>query len=370
MPQLTPADEAALIRLAEALVNQQGARLIVAPQKNGAGFWFGGGNMVRSSDGSLLLVGRYRNAGDSRTGADDDERGLKLAVLRARDVDGPFETILSLEKVDLGVGNRSVLSIEGTALQFTPQGTVELYVSSEKTGIGYPESFEEFLKPGTGVWTIDRIQAGSIDGLRGAPIHTVLESRDPQFIHVKDPFLYKRTSGELILFFCSHPYSWTSSNTGHAVLRDGELVPGSTVYDFFPRGFTWDVAMSRATCAWDIPQLGRFRDRRVTLQFYDGGESIRNLQEHSAAIKRPRGYSCEELGGLAYVVDGDFRNGQRLSKYRPLFVSPWGTGCSRYVDILTTDDGVFATWQQSQPDHSQPLVMNFVSTDEVNRLLE
>jgi hypothetical protein len=38
-----------------------------------------------------------------------------------------------------------------------------------------------------------------------------------------------------------------------------------------------------------------------------------------------------------------------------------GVGTSRYVDILTTEEGFYATWQQSQADLSQPLVMNFLS---------
>lgn len=370
MSNLCTADEAALIRLATALVNQQSAKTVVAPQQDAAGFWFGGGNMVQAPNGPLFLVGRYRNAGDSRRGITAGERGLQLSVLRSNNAGSPFEPILTLDKNDLEVDNREVLSIEGTALRFTPQGNIELFVSSEKASLCYPESVKGFLKPGTGVWTIDRIQADSLDGLYSASIHTILESSDPQYIHLKDPFLYETSHSELMLLFCSHPYCWTSSNTGYAILEDGTIVPNTTAFDFFPRGFTWDVAMTRATCAWNVPRRGRFSNRHITLLFYDGGESVRNLSEHAAAIRRPRGYSCEEIGGLAYFIDDDFRHIQRLSKYQPLFISPWGTGCSRYVDILTTDTGVFATWQQSQPDHSQPLVMNFISMDQVERLLK
>jgi len=59
----------------------------------------------------------------------------------------------------------------------------------------------------------------------------------------------------------------------------------------------------------------------------------------------------------------------RLSKYQPLMVSPWGTGCSRYVDVLATKDGMITTWQQSQKDSSQPLVMNFVESGRIRPLL-
>ena len=141
------------------------------------------------------------------------------------------------------------------------------------------------------------------------------------------------------------------------------------MFDFFPRGVTWDVAMTRGTCVVDVPRVGAFEKQSVSLLFYDGGECVRNHHEHSHAVTRPRGYSCEELGGLACVLDGDFSRIDRLSEHGPLFVSPHGTGCSRYVDVLSADDGLYATWQQSRTDGSQPLVMNFVPQDVVSDLL-
>jgi hypothetical protein len=83
----------------------------------------------------------------------------------------------------------------------------------------------------------------------------------------------------------------------------------------------------------------------------------------------PPGYSCEELGGAALLVDGDPLQSRRLSRLAPLFVSPWGTGASRYVDVLATEEGFYATWEQSQDDGSQLLVMNFVSRKVAARLL-
>jgi hypothetical protein len=52
-----------------------------------------------------------------------------------------------------------------------------------------------------------------------------------------------------------------------------------------------------------------------------------------------------------------------------MFVSPYGTGCSRYVDVLTTKEGIHATWQQSQKNRSQPLVRNIVRWKEINEVL-
>lgn len=54
-----------LKQIASLLIDQTRARVIVPPQRHSTGHWFGGGNMVEDRDGSLWLVGRYRNQGDS-----------------------------------------------------------------------------------------------------------------------------------------------------------------------------------------------------------------------------------------------------------------------------------------------------------------
>jgi hypothetical protein len=354
-----------LTRLASLLIDQQRAKVIVPPLRNSTGHWFGGGNLIEDGAGSLWLVGRYRNQGDSRTGLGAGERGLELAIFRSDDFGNSFQKVLSFSKSDLNVGSHEVLSIEGSALRLTQRGA-ELFVSTEKSGIGYPAGLESYLKPGTGVWTIDRIAADSIEQLAGATVAPALESSDPRFVHIKDPFL-GRHRGQDCLLFCSHPFSWTSSNTGYATLSTEGLVDGEPRFDCFPRGFTWDVAMTRATSLLPLPVAGSRLG--VQLVFYDGGECVRNLDEHESAVRRPRGYSCEELGGLAFVTGDDLDNIQRISINEPAFVSPNGSGCSRYVDVLATDRGYYATWQQSQSDGSQPLVMNFVSRKIADSLL-
>jgi hypothetical protein len=39
------------------------------------------------------------------------------------------------------------------------------------------------------------------------------------------------------------------------------------------------------------------------------------------------------------------------------------------VDVLAAEDGFYATWQQSQPDGSQALVLNVVPCSEAQALL-
>lgn len=376
MAALPSALEERLTNLANALIDQNRAVTIVPAQHPSTGFWFGGGNTIEDPNGDLHVVGRYRNHGDSRTGVAAGERGLELAIFTSTDGGQNWEKSVSFSKPDLNVGDRTVLSIEGSALRRTESG-YELYVSTEKDGIGYPDGYDGYLKPGTGVWTIERLAATSLEGLKQATLETVAECSDLRWLHIKDPFLYERAGGNLNLLFCSHPFSWSSSNTGYRSASAGSandinVQPpfGETQYDFFPRGTTWDVAMTRGTCVLDIPKVGAFSDVAASLFFYDGGESLRDLDEHSTAVKRPRGYSCEELGGVAYIQNGSFEHIERLSKYLPQFVSPYGTGCSRYVDVVSTKTGLVATWQQSQDDLSQPLVMNVVTHQEVADILK
>jgi hypothetical protein len=119
-----------------------------------------------------------------------------------------------------------------------------------------------------------------------------------------------------------------------------------------------------------VPKLGCFADAPdCAIYFYDGAECLRSHEENQRAHSRPRGYSCEELGGALFGWEADFPHMERLSRLAPLFVSPWGTGCSRYADCLITDKGILAVWEQSQPDQSQPLVGHFLPLARVAEIL-
>ncbi len=358
-----------LLRFAESLLDPTSARIIIQPQKQETGYWFGGGNLVAAPDGAWYLVGRYRNYGDSRTGLEAGLRGVELAVFVSHDHGKTFKKLLSLSKSDLSYPDRPVLSIEGSALHFIPGG-VELFVSTEKGNVPYPENLKSFHKSGTGIWSMDKLQAKNVPDLAGAKIVPLLRCEDPRFLHVKDPVVYDRIDGGTLLSFCTHPFNWASSNSGFMLRNPGVEIFSAPNYQFFPRGYTWDVAISRITAWLRVPRRGAFsQEPAMLLAFYDGGESMRNLDEHPQAIRRPRGYSCEEIGGLAWAYEDDLSTITRVSINLPAFISPWGSGASRYVDVLPTEDGLYATWEQSQPDLSQPLVMNYLGWEAIDRLL-
>ncbi len=367
MPLLDHAD--VLTEVALRLVCQEAAKVLVPPKAAAPGFWFGGGDICRDRDGALLLCGRYRNAGDSRLGLGAGVRGFELAVFRSADEGGTFEQVLSLSKQDVAPAGQQVLSIEGSSLRRTARG-LELYVSSEKLR-DYPERVREFQKPGTGVWSIDVLRAPSVEGLARAKAEPWLSSDEPASLHVKDPVAFDLggpgapQGARAFMAYCVHPFSWASSNAAVAdVSADGS--PGESGRVLLPRGPVWDVAVCRVTARLALPRVGALASGPpVSLYFYDGAECI---HDHSAG-GRPRGCSCEELGGLAAGSDAEFPRLVRLSVDGPLFVSPRGTGCSRYVSVFEARQDYLATWQQSQSDGSQPLVLNRVSRAEIEAAL-
>ncbi len=363
---LTREQQENLLALACKLVDQHTAKVIIRPQQNASGFWFGGGNMIEQN-GVLYLSGRYRNFGDSRMGLGKGERGLELAIFRSHNRGQSWHKIISFSKKDLSLPNKDVLSIEGTALHVF-EGGVELFISTEKAYNPLPDSLKKFQKQGTGNWSVEHIAAPTVEELSTTDIETVLETSDPRYVHVKDPFIFEPRRGSLVVLCCTHPFNWSSSNTAYFV-RSPDGIFSKCSWDFLPRGTTWDVAIRRGTALLRIPRVGCFKSIDVSLFFYDGGESLRNLDEHRMAVQRPRGYSCEELGGIGYITNDVLESFESLSPYLPEFCSPWGSGCSRYVDALAAHDGIYVTWQQSQSDFSQPLVLNFVLWDEVESVL-
>ncbi len=367
--RLPPELEERLRQFLGALIDQEAARVLVPPYENGPGFWFGGGNIAQDNSGSLWIAGRYRNFGDSRTGTAAGTRGLELALFRSTDQSGTYEKVAQWSKADLCYPDRPVVSIEGAAL-FLQDGRAELYVSSEKLE-PYPEPVIDFQKPGTGVWSIDVFTGRSPESLDVKTLRPVLsEAPEPGYLHVKDPVVHTAANGDMILIFCDHPFTWSSMNSGYAVRRPGENGFTLKSWEMVPRGPAWDVAGTRVTSRLPIPRVGAFADLPpMSIYFYDGMECYRQHEQSSSGVTRPRGYSCEELSGALYGVDADFPRMTRLSRLLPMFVSPYGTGCSRYVDALATDNGIHAIWQQAQPDGSQPLVGHFLPHGQITNLL-
>ena len=353
------------------LIDQHKARVIIPALQQNPGYWFGGGNIIQEKSGRILICGRYRNAGDSTTGTGAGERGLEFAIFANDKSELEFNKIISYSKSDLALYS-GIVSIEGGCLmQNTKTNKVDLYISTEKK-IAYPKSLINFQKPGTGVWSIDKITGSNgVDTLDLNSISTVLASQDANTLHIKDPVATSFTSKKTELIYCNHPFSWSSSNSGLAKNVEGNALFAKTSDSILPRGNSWDVACARITERLLVPKIGSFQNLPdLSLYFYDGAECLRSLDQNPSAAKRPRGYSCEELGGLAWGWDHEFPNIKPISIEFPLFISPHATGCSRYASAIHLENGdIFATWQQAQSDGSQPLVCNKINMQETKRIL-
>lgn len=356
-----------LTELGKCLISQSEAKIIIEPYQRADGFWFGAGQLLLDEDGTFILVGSYRNFGDSRTGLAAGERGLELAIYKCDSFLGNYEKIHSFSKSDLACRGRRIFSIEGSALLQGEDGC-ELFVSSEKER-EYPNSVREYQKTGTGVWSIDVLRAPRIDALKKYTPHEVFSSIEPSTLHVKDPVVFNMDVGAVMLY-CIHPFSWSSTDTGYAMRKTDRTTFRKMSDAVLRRGPAWDVAATRITDRLSLPQVGVLADLPpLSLYFYDGAECLRRHDENVNALRRPRGYSCEEIGGLAWGFDHEFPRIQRLSLNFPLFMSPFGTGCARYISTLSTSEAIFATWQQSQKDCSQPLVGHMLPMDVVVRIL-
>jgi hypothetical protein len=371
MDQFSEREIEALHTLLQALIHQENAEVLIPAKEPAPGFWFGGGKLAIDHQGVIWLSGRYRNAGDSRTGLEAGVRGAECAIFRLEeDPPGEIVKVHSWTKKDLAYNGEAVISIEGTALHPLANGEWELYLSVERTR-KYPAIVHQYQKPGTGVWGIDRITGQSPDTLEIRSLKPVLwNSQLPAYLHVKDPLAFDDPSGRTILVYCSHPYTWSSDNSGYALRENGKSSFAVQSWEMVPRGATWDVAVTRITSRLMIPKLGIFADTAPTaVYFYDGAECMRSHMESDRAQKRPRGYSCEEIGGAMVGRVREFPQMERLSVLKPFFVSPWGTGASRYIDCVTTAEGILAVWQQAQTDGSQPLVGHYLPLAEVERIL-
>ena len=224
--RLGPQVEDRLKALARTLVDDSAARIVREPTSNAPGFWFGSGGIARDADGAYYICGRYRDQGDSRTGVGAGRRGWKLVVTRGADPGAEFEEIWSAEKSDLGTERGAVVSIEGSAIFRRDDGTVELYVSTEKDR-AYPDLVASAQKPGTGIWDIDVVSAGSFDTFRADQLRPLIWSDDPTTLHIKDPSVSVTPAGETLLIFCHHGFNWSSSSTGTMLRQCGSDEWGS-----------------------------------------------------------------------------------------------------------------------------------------------
>ena len=352
--------------LVSELIDQRSAHVIVRPNRAADGYWFGGGNLLQDAGGTLWLVGRYRDAGDSRTGLGAGERGLACALFASADGGASFEPVRSWSKAELSA-HGTVLSIEGTDLRRRAGGGVELFVSLEKD-VPYPDAYAAYQKPGTGVWSIDRMTATRRH--RSTWQHRRRccgrGGRSPSTSRTPSPSRPRRGHGAAVLL--------ASGLVGLQQHRRRRARGSATTFELasweaVARGAIW-TSPSRAS-----PTGSRCRESACCVRAADERLLLRRRGVHAPAGGEPAGRETAARLLLRGARRRDVGPGRRLPGDG---TAVDGRAALRVADRnrqqslrehLLTKEFLYATWQQSQADRSQPLVMNALPMERVEAIL-
>jgi len=253
-----------------------------------------------------------------------------------------FDDIWSLKKEELDSP-----SIERAALIHGYEGDFFLYLS--------------YVDPVDHRWRIDVMRALSPAEFNPADRKTVLTADSIGAQAVKDPVVYK-IGGEYHLFYTYAPLptgvsgpdkelyermhktadvfntGLVTHHSGLAVGQDGENfeVIGKIIS---PSGQGWDSDTTRTTCLlWNS---------NYCIMFYDGKSSVEENYE-------------EKCG---YAISFDYAHWRRVTKKRPVLISPWGSGSLRYLDVIVVDQHTYFYYEICRPDGSHELRVNICNNN-------
>ena len=317
------------------------SNLIRAPLGNGPGWWAGAPSAAFDSQtDTFYLV--YRQRQPRELG-----RGVECRIA-ASDNGISFKDIWALPKTNL-----SALSIDRACLNRGLDGVWRLY-------IGHVHELDRR-------WRISMMEANEPDQFDATTAIPLLTSKEVGGEGVQDPNLFvigrayfllasyataetaptpeaeahKHASGDI------YRTGLTRSRTGAAISGDGknfqwvgDISPVSR-YNFPKvRDSGWDAYCRRISSLTPL-DTGGF------LAFYDGGDSFER--------------NDEERTGLATTFD--LRTFYSLTPESPALVSPYSSGCLRYVDVVPVGNELFYYYEMAREDGAHELRVSVVERD-------
>ncbi len=318
-----------------ALFDPQNGNTIVNPPGEGSGYWAGAPSVYfDAAKAKFYLSYRLRKP--------HPQRGSESRI--AESIDGlKFTDIWSVRKEDLETS-----SMERSALMVIPNGEYRLYIS--------------YVDPVNNKWRIDMMESNDPRHFDNSKRRAILTADGMQVEGVKDPqFLV--LDGKYYMFFsyaekpsngsAEQLSQWhatgdifntgkVKSKTGLAVSQDG--ISFKWLRDVLLLGTSWDSHTARVTCV--LPVKNGFA------VFYDG------------ASDGERNY--EESTGIA--TSSDLVRYERISRERPLLVSPYGSGSLRYLSAVGAGTDYYFYYECSRPDGSHDLRMNTVKKENLEAL--
>jgi hypothetical protein len=285
------------------------AVVLVEPEDPRPGGWAGGPSALLV-DGVWWLAYRLRRpVGEGRG----------FANVVARSEDGvTFEEVARIERDAFAAE-----SLERPSLVHTPDGRWRAYVSC--------------ATPGTKHWRVELLEAGTVEGLPGAPPETVLPGSATEAW--KDPVI-RRVGDRWHLWASVHPLDDPDATdrmtTEHATSADGRSwTPDGTALAGTPG--TWDARGVRFATVL----VGRGGvDDPATWALYDGRASEAENWEERTGLARATG------SGGRFAADPD----------GPLLQSPHAPHGLRYADAVRLPDGT-TRWfyEATRPDGAHEL---------------
>jgi hypothetical protein len=313
--------------------------MVRAPLGDGPGWWAGApGATFDALTDTFYLV--YRQRQPRELG-----RGIECRIA-ASENGIAFKDIWALPKSSL-----NALSLERCSLCRGLDGVWRLYLC--------------YVSVEDRRWRIGLLEADEPDAFDLERLTPLLTADDIGADGVKDPsvFIIGRMT-YLIASYATHEADLDPEqsrvrhatgdifNTGLTRSRTGAAISGDG------RRFQWIGDISPMTQAgdpdkpaWDsyCRRIGSVLplDRGGFLAFYDGGASVAE--------------NYEERTGLAITFD--LREFYSLSPDGPALVSPYSTGCLRYVDALPVGRELFYYYEMARPDGSHELRVSVVERD-------
>jgi len=302
------------------------------PAGAGPGHWAGApGVFYDRDDRSFYLTYRLR-----RPRGVEPDRGGEARIARSTDA-RKFEDLWSVTKDRYGSA-----SIERSAIR---KGRDRAW-----------RYFTSFVDSADGRWCVSmlkHVDPSRFDPSTARPLFTAgqlgLEG-------VKDPWILEQAGVYYMLLSVAIPNPRTGA-ASHATLdifNTGDCVSATGLarsHDL--DAWEWlGVVFTPPTSGWDaycrrinsvVHHEGRY------LAFYDGSAS--HLENY------------EEKTGLA--ISTDLRSWDTLTALGPAFTSPHGSGSLRYLDAVSTDDGLWGFFECARPDGAHDLR---VARMEIDRL--
>ncbi|HLK59864.1 MAG TPA: hypothetical protein VKU00_25100 [Chthonomonadaceae bacterium] len=317
--------------------------LVRAPLDAGPGWWAGApGATFDPVSNAFYIVYRQRMPRELGRGVE-----CRIAVSE----NGiSFTDIWALPKTTL-----DALSLERCSLQRGLDGVWRLFLS--------------YVSPEDKRWRIGLVEAAEPDQFDATSLTPLLTAEDVGGEGVKDPnvFVIGRMTYLLASYATRLPELTPDAearkhqtgdiyNTGLTLSRTGAAISGDG------RHFQWlgDVSPGLGEAAGDgkaaQPSWDAYCKRIGSLLPIEGGGYLA-FYDGSASVAE----NYEEKTGLAMTFD--LRTYYSLSPQQPALVSPYASGCLRYVDVLPVGHEIFYYYELARQDGSHELRVSVVERD-------